>query len=209
MYVRAGRPAFAWPYAGVHRNTNQNQNWILPRISNSPTLFSLFWMMVRILRLLLILLPQLKKKKINICPVILIHENWFATITDMIYSFLLHSRLRDCRIHRLVLCRCVRPKQRVDQSAWAVEYTDCASAEEYGTPFQWMSLIWHWTLLEWGSCNAGAFGNAGYHFITIAPRSILTRSGYTWNGPIYGSSRTAWNLNWMQITYAQLKFLKM
>ena len=22
MYVRAGRPAFAWPYAGVHRSTS-------------------------------------------------------------------------------------------------------------------------------------------------------------------------------------------
>ena len=25
MYVRAGRPAFAWPYAGVHRSTSHDE----------------------------------------------------------------------------------------------------------------------------------------------------------------------------------------
>ena len=31
-----------------------------------------------------------------------------------------------------------------------------------------------------------------YHFIAIAPRSTLTWSGRTWEGPIYGSNRTVY-----------------
>ena len=29
MYVRAGRPAFAWPYAGVHRSTALMSSYLL------------------------------------------------------------------------------------------------------------------------------------------------------------------------------------
>ena len=29
MYVRAGRPAFAWPYAGVHRSTSRMSSSLL------------------------------------------------------------------------------------------------------------------------------------------------------------------------------------
>ena len=60
-----------------------------------------------------------------------------------------------CRIHRLLLCRGVRPPPRV-------------------------SWIWHYTIWWWGSSNAGALGNAEYPFIAIAPRSTLARSGSTW-----------------------------
>ena len=29
MYVRAGRPAFSWPYAGVHRSTSRMSSSLL------------------------------------------------------------------------------------------------------------------------------------------------------------------------------------
>ena len=34
MYVRAGRPAFAWPYVGVHRSTSQMSSSLL--LQQSP-----------------------------------------------------------------------------------------------------------------------------------------------------------------------------
>ena len=34
--------------------------------------------------------------------------------------------------------------------------------------------------------SPGDLGNVEYLFITIAPRSTLAQSGYTWKGPIYG-----------------------
>ena len=37
-----------------------------------------------------------------------------------------------------------------------------------------------------------------YPFIAIAPRSTPSRSGSTWESPIYGSNRTVWHLNWVQ-----------
>ena len=45
------------------------------------------------------------------------------------------------------------------QSAGAVEYTNCSSAER--KPSQW------W----WGSSDAGTLGNAEHSFIATAPRS--------------------------------------
>ena len=36
-------------------------------------------------------------------------------------------------------------------------------------------------------------------FIAIAPRSTLTRIGCTWLGPIYGSNRTFWLLDSVQV----------
>ena len=50
--------------------------------------------------------------------------------------------------------------------------------------------------LSWGSCNAGALGKVEYFFIAIAPRFMLAWSGSAWKGPIYGSNRIIWNLNW-------------
>ena len=49
------------------------------------------------------------------------------------------------------------------------------------------------------SSNAGALGNAEYSFIAIAPRFTLAWSGSIWQGPIYGSNRTVWHLNWIQM----------
>ena len=57
-----------------------------------------------------------------------------------------------CRLHQLHLCRGVRPP-----------------------PSTSVLDIWCWV-----SSNAGALGNAEHHFITIAPRSSLARSGITW-----------------------------
>ena len=69
------------------------------------------------------------------------------------------------------------------QSAAAGEYTDCISAQ----------TIW-WC----GSSNTGALGNAEYPLIATAFRFTLARSGNTWKGPIYGSNRIVWHLNWVQ-----------
>ena len=34
--------------------------------------------------------------------------------------------------------------------------------------------------------------------MAIAPMFILALSGSTWLGPIYGSNRIVWHLNWVQ-----------
>ena len=80
-----------------------------------------------------------------------------------------------CRIHRLLLCRGVRP------------------------PPPTSVLIWHQTIWWWGSGNAGALGNAEYPFNAVAPRSTLARSGSTWEDLIYGLNRTnsILMLNWI------------
>ena len=44
----------------------------------------------------------------------------------------------------------------------------------------------------------GALGNAEYLFVAIALWSTLTRSGSSWNDPIYGSNRIVWQFNWVQ-----------
>ena len=92
----------------------------------------------------------------------------------------LHSPIQtsvgwECRIHRLLLGRGVRP------------------------PPQRLSWIWYETIWWWGPSGAGALGNAEYSFIAIAPRFTLARSGSTRYGPIYGSSRTncILMLNWI------------
>ena len=41
MYVRAGRPAFAWPYAGVHRSTSLMSSSLL--LQQCPVCFCLTW----------------------------------------------------------------------------------------------------------------------------------------------------------------------
>ena len=53
-----------------------------------------------------------------------------------------------CRIHRLHLCKEVRPYP------------------------QHVSWIWHLTIWWWDSSNAGALGNAEYPFIAIAPGGV-------------------------------------
>ena len=61
----------------------------------------------------------------------------------------------------------------IAQSAGAVEYTDCFSAEGQDPSNECPRY-------EWGSSDAGALGNAKYPFIAIAPRPILDWSGSTW-----------------------------
>ena len=61
-----------------------------------------------------------------------------------------------------------------------------------------VSCIWYETILWWSFCNPGALESAEYPFIDIAPRSTVTQSGSTWKGPINGSNRTVWHLNWRQ-----------
>ena len=51
----------------------------------------------------------------------------------------------------------------------------------------------------WQGHSPWTLENIEYLFIAITPRSTLDRSGYTWKGSIYGSNRTVWNLNYMQI----------
>ena len=64
------------------------------------------------------------------------------------------------------------------QSAGAIEYTDCFSAEGQD-PLQRVSWVWHKTIWWWGSSNVGALGNAEFPGIIIAPRSTLARSSST------------------------------
>ena len=65
------------------------------------------------------------------------------------------------------------------QSARAVEYTDCISTEGNTQPR--MSVL-HMTLkyLIVISSNAGALGNAEFHFIAIAPRSTVPKNVSIW-----------------------------
>ena len=65
------------------------------------------------------------------------------------------------------------------QSAGAVEYIDCTSAEDKVPPHEFPDMT-HKTIWWSDSSNAGAFENAEYPFPTIAPRSTLARSGSTW-----------------------------
>ena len=64
---------------------------------------------------------------------------------------------------------------------------------------QWVSWIWQKTIWLWGSSNIGAIGNVEYPFIAIALGTTLAQNGSTWKGPIYGSNRSVWHLNWIQI----------
>ena len=81
---------------------------------------------------------------------------------SMLWQNILHFHLKypvgwRCRIHKLLLCRWVRPPRR---SIWD------------------MTLKIWW----WGSSNAGALGNAEYLFIAITPRNTLGWSGSTRKG---------------------------
>ena len=62
------------------------------------------------------------------------------------------------------------------QSAGAVEYTDCISAEG----FSQNECPGYNTKQWWDSSNAGVLRNAKYYFIAIALRSTLAQSGSTW-----------------------------
>ena len=61
------------------------------------------------------------------------------------------------RIHRLHICRGIRPFS-----------------------FQRVSWIWHRTIWWWCPIDARALGNVEHPFIAIAPRSTLARNGSTW-----------------------------
>ena len=47
----------------------------------------------------------------------------------------------------------------------------------------------------------GEYGVQIYGFYTPVHSDA---DGSTWLGPIYGSNRTVWNLNWKQMTHAKL-----
>ena len=91
------------------------------------------------------------------------HETWGHRYYHVIYIYIyicIHTNRFcpvswSCRIHQLHLCRGVRLLQGV-------------------------SCIWHSTIWWWGSSDAGAWGNAEYPFIAIAPRSTLPWNGSTW-----------------------------
>ena len=71
-------------------------------------------------------------------------------------------------------------KHLIAQSAGAVEYTDCTSAEEL-SPSPAMSVLdMTPNNLMVVSSNVGALENAVHPFIAIAPRSTLARRGCTW-----------------------------
>ena len=59
------------------------------------------------------------------------------------------------------------------QSAGAVEYTDCISAEELNSSNECPGY-------DTKKSDGEALGNAEYPFIAIIPRSNLARSGITW-----------------------------
>ena len=70
---------------------------------------------------------------------------------------------------------------KVAQSAGAVEYTECFSAEGQEPPPP-QRVSWYDAKQSDGEVPAmlELWGNAEYPFIAIAPRSTLPRSGSTW-----------------------------
>ena len=68
----------------------------------------------------------------------------------------------------------------IAQSAGAVKYTNCTSAEGYDPQQRSVMYMTLNNLMVWGSSIAGALGNVKYSFIAIAPRSTLFQSGSTW-----------------------------
>ena len=70
----------------------------------------------------------------------------------------------------------INSKFLLAQSAGAVEYTDCFSAEGVRPPHECPG---HDTKQS-DSEVPGALGNVEYPFIAIAPRSTLARSGSIW-----------------------------
>ena len=98
---------------------------------------------------------------INIVFYVISSEFWVTQICgikkyDLIQIICIHSSGCpvgwDWRIHRLLLCTGVRPRQRV-------------------------SWIWFWIIWWCDSSNAGALGNAEYPFIAITPRSTIALMG--------------------------------
>ena len=71
---------------------------------------------------------------------------------------------------------CIRLIQT--QLARSVEYTNCISAVGYDFPNESADMTVKKT--EWGSSNAGHFGNAEHPLIAILPRSNLDRIWSTW-----------------------------
>ena len=95
-------------------------------------------------------------------------------------------------------CFCYNLENNLAQSAGAVEYTDCISAEGQDRPHQVcpgydtkQSDIEVPVMLE-------LWGNAEHPFIASAPWSTQARNGSTWYGPIYGLNITKLH------TYAKL-----
>ena len=77
------------------------------------------------------------------------------------------------------------------QSTRTVEYSD--SAEGWDSPTSVLDMTLNILMVRLH--NAGNLKNSEYHFIAIAPKSILSRSGSTWKDPIYASNKTVWHLS--------------
>ena len=77
-------------------------------------------------------------------------------------------------IYKLTLIQ----QKTLAQSAGAIEYTDCTSAQwgKTPTPNECPEYDTKWR----GSSDGGDLGNAEHSFIAIAPRSTLARNGSTW-----------------------------
>ena len=84
------------------------------------------------------------------------------------------------------------------QSAGTVEYTDSIFTEGGGLDSP--NECPRYDIKQ--SDGKGAWGNMKYPFINIAPRSILTRIGSTWLGPIY-----VWHLSCVQTN--DLRWIKL
>ena len=79
------------------------------------------------------------------------------------------------------------------KSCWAVEYTDCFSAEGWDSP---PNECPSYDIKQ--SDSVKPFGDVDNLFIVIAPSSTLTWSGSAWLGPNYGKNKTVWHLNCSQ-----------
>ena len=73
----------------------------------------------------------------------------------------------------------------LDQSARAVEYADCISAEwgKYFTSISVPDLTLNHVMISWYDTSPGTLGNVKYSFNAITPWSLQTRSGSTYYSP--------------------------
>ena len=106
---------------------------------------------------------------VNITP---LRENsvslFLALIPCVVYQYVfLYNHPVGCRIHRLRLCREIRPYFPTCFSRYDTKQSDGEVP-----------------------VKAGALGNAEYPFIGIALRPTHARNGSIWDGPIYGLNRT-------------------
>ena len=95
MYVRAGRPAFAWPYVGVHRSTSLMSSSLL--LQQSPAC---------LVRLTWIVFVMGGRWPYSWCFVMCCRQ---GILKKALNSKYFNPVSWGCRIHRLHHCRGVRP----------------------------------------------------------------------------------------------------